>query len=263
MRLKQLFKRRIKWIFGAKRTLGLCASRSGNYLEPYDYREGPKPRPISNVSLGEVFSWFFTKEAFLPTDPNVSDVAQKCRTDPAYAGNPPRPTLWSTERETGHANYSIVRLLRPSNVIEIGCYNGASSICIAQALRDNNSGGHLHCVELDEHNIRVTREHLKEAGLTDLVTVYHANSHDESVARRFPRCEFIFVDGDHTYEGARKDFEIYSKKLTSRGIMLYHDTVKIMALRQLMQEIDQAGEFDVFAVSTSDGDGITLLRRRS
>lgn len=262
MRLKQLVKRRIKWIFGGKRTLGSCANRSSNYLEPYDYREGPKPRPISNVSLGEVFSWFFAKEGFLPADPNVNDVAQKCRTDPAYAGNPPRPALWSTERETGHANYSIVRLLRPSNAIEIGCYNGASSICIAQALRDNKSGGHLHCIELDEHNIMVTREHLKEAGLVDLVTLYHTNSHDESVARRLPQCEFIFVDGDHTYEGAKRDFEVYSKKLVPRGIMLYHDTTKIMELRQLMQEITDAGNFDIFAVATSDGDGITLLRPR-
>ncbi len=44
--------------------------------------------------------------------------------------------------------------------------------------------------------------------------------------------------------------------------MLYHDTIKIMALRRLMQEIAQSGDFDVFSMATSDGDGITFLRRR-
>lgn len=232
------------------------------YAPNYVYREGPLPRPVSNISIGEVFGWFFNGEEFLPDNPHVNEVARKCRTDPAYSGKRPQRVPWSAERETGHAIYAVIRLLRPRNVTEIGIYNGSSSICIAQALDDNGNSGHLHCVELDEYNIALTRQHLEEAGLDPLVSFYHGSSHDQTLIEQIPQCEFIFVDGDHSYEGARKDFELYSEKLLPRGMMLYHDTTKIMALRQLIQEISQSCDFDVFTIATSDGDGITFLRRR-
>lgn len=36
--------------------------------------------------------------------------------------------------------------------------------------------------------------------------------------------DFIFIDGDHTYKGVKKDFEMYSK-LVKRGIIAFHDIV--------------------------------------
>jgi predicted O-methyltransferase YrrM len=232
------------------------------YPADYSYREDPLPRPLSNVSLGEVFGWFFHAKEFLPTNPHVNEVAKKCRTDPAYSGDGPERVGWSAERETGHAIYAVLRLLLPKNVIEIGSYNGASSICIAQALHDNANGGHLHCVELDDYNIALTEQHLKEAGLNHLVSLHHGSSHDAALANSLPQSEFVFIDGDHTYDGARRDFELYTGRLSPRGMLLYHDTTKIMALRRLMQEIEKSMDFDVFTVATNDGDGMTFLRRR-
>lgn len=243
----------------------LSGTWSGNrslYQAHYTFREGPLPRPISNISLGEAFGWFFSDQGFLPADPHVNEVARRCRTDPSYSGDRPQRVTWSAERETGHALYSVLRLLRPQNVAEIGIYNGASSLCIAQALHDNNDAGHLHCVEVDDYNIALTHHHLREAGLAELASFYHGSSHDSALVAQLPSCEFVFVDGDHSYEGARSDFELFRGKLSPRGMMLYHDTIKIMALRQLMQEISESGDFDVFTVATSDGDGITFLRSR-
>ena len=34
----------------------------------------------------------------------------------------------------------------------------------------------------------------------------------------------MFIDGDHSYEGVKLDFELYSKILSPRGIILIHDT---------------------------------------
>ena len=147
------------------------------YAENYAYREGPMPRPISNVSLGEIFGWFFKGDEFLSNNPHVNDVAYKCRTDPTYSGERPQRLPWSSEKETGSAIYSIIRLVQPKNVIEIGIYNGATSICIAQALYENKSNGCLHCIELDEYNINLTEQHLEEAGFSNLVKFHHGSSH--------------------------------------------------------------------------------------
>ena len=36
--------------------------------------------------------------------------------------------------------------------------------------------------------------------------------------------DFIFIDGDHTIEGIKSDWELYSKKVVAGGYMLLHDT---------------------------------------
>jgi cephalosporin hydroxylase len=36
--------------------------------------------------------------------------------------------------------------------------------------------------------------------------------------------DFLFIDGDHTYEGVKKDFEMYSP-LVKKGIIAFHDIV--------------------------------------
>ncbi len=38
------------------------------------------------------------------------------------------------------------------------------------------------------------------------------------------KIDFLFIDGDHSYEGVKKDFDLYSKLLTENGIIVLHDT---------------------------------------
>lgn len=35
--------------------------------------------------------------------------------------------------------------------------------------------------------------------------------------------DLIFIDGDHSFEGVKRDFEIYSEKLNKNGIIAFHD----------------------------------------
>jgi len=36
--------------------------------------------------------------------------------------------------------------------------------------------------------------------------------------------DFLFIDGDHSYEGVKSDFELYSNLLSPKGIIVLHDT---------------------------------------
>jgi hypothetical protein len=38
------------------------------------------------------------------------------------------------------------------------------------------------------------------------------------------KIDFLFIDGDHSYEGVKKDFELYSKILSDSGVIVLHDT---------------------------------------
>jgi hypothetical protein len=38
------------------------------------------------------------------------------------------------------------------------------------------------------------------------------------------KIDFLFIDGDHSYEGVKKDFDLYSKLLSEKGVIVLHDT---------------------------------------
>jgi len=40
------------------------------------------------------------------------------------------------------------------------------------------------------------------------------------------KIEFLFIDGDHSYEGVKQDFEMYSPLVRSGGIIGFHDIVE-------------------------------------
>lgn len=37
--------------------------------------------------------------------------------------------------------------------------------------------------------------------------------------------DFLFIDGDHTYAGVRRDFEVYSRRVAEGGLIAFHDIV--------------------------------------
>jgi len=38
------------------------------------------------------------------------------------------------------------------------------------------------------------------------------------------KIDFLFIDGDHTYEGVKLDFDLYSNILSDNGVIMIHDT---------------------------------------
>ena len=40
------------------------------------------------------------------------------------------------------------------------------------------------------------------------------------------KVDFLFIDGDHTYEGVKRDFNMYSSLVKEGGIIAFHDIVE-------------------------------------
>lgn len=61
------------------------------------------------------------------------------------------------------------------------------------------------------------------------------------------RLDFLFIDGDHTYEGVKKDFEDYGPLVRPGGLIAFHDIVRNddkpeIEVWKLWQEIEQQRE---------------------
>ncbi len=50
------------------------------------------------------------------------------------------------------------------------------------------------------------------------------------------KIDILFIDGDHSYEGVKKDFDLYSKLLNPNGVIMIHDTDKTYSETLIVSE---------------------------
>ena len=65
---------------------------------------------------------------------------------------------------------------------------------------------------------------LRTAGVSDHVEVHRALSRDVSSTWN-RQIRFLWIDGDHTYEGAKADLDGFSKFVAQNGVIAFHDAL--------------------------------------
>ena len=60
--------------------------------------------------------------------------------------------------------------------------------------------------------------------VADRVEIVRKTSIEAAVGWNRP-IDLLFIDGDHTYEGVKKDWELFSPHVTKFGVVLFHDTI--------------------------------------
>lgn len=111
--------------------------------------------------------------------------------------------------------------------LEIGSYMGVSARVITTALAANAK---LYCVDPWEiHHGKenpcwtICKRELRRHSVLDRVVFLQGFSYEMESA--MPEgFDFIFVDGDHTYEGMKRDWDIVLRRLLPGGILCLHDT---------------------------------------
>lgn len=109
------------------------------------------------------------------------------------------------------------------------------------------------------------------------IKLFALDSHDEKTLEtisEFGPFDFLFIDGDHTYEGVRKDFEMYSHLVRDGGYIAFHDVaehtnyhdVKVHVFWQELQDKNPTAAFWSFidlAYPTDHGiwGGIGLVQK--
>ena len=94
--------------------------------------------------------------------------------------------------EVGRLLYMLVRLRRPAIAVEFGTSFGLSAIHIAAALRDNGSGK-LIATELNPNKAARSAEHIRQAGLDDLVEVRQGDAFE--TLSGIKGVDFLMLDG--------------------------------------------------------------------
>jgi predicted O-methyltransferase YrrM len=111
------------------------------------------------------------------------------------------------------------------NIVEIGSYLGRSTWFLARGLQD--AGSPYRVVSIDPHlggSEPPYRENLRRTGIADRVDVRVGFSYD--VAPEFDEpVGLLWIDGDHSYAGVRRDFDDWFPKLEVGGWYAMHDTV--------------------------------------
>jgi predicted O-methyltransferase YrrM len=128
--------------------------------------------------------------------------------------------------------YRLARRVEPgATVVEIGRFKGGTTLMLASALPEG--------AELWSYDLHVAlrpdltgpqldaelEQALARYGLSDRVTLVVG---DSRTAVPPPRpVSLVFVDGDHTYEGARADYERWRELVAPGAELLFHDAVDV------------------------------------
>jgi predicted O-methyltransferase YrrM len=112
-------------------------------------------------------------------------------------------------------------------IVEIGAFKGRSTWYLAHALEAAQSPHHV--VSIDPHLER-TRDEFERGvaagGLAHRIESHVAYSH-ELADRIAGPIGLLWIDGDHSYDAVRRDFDDWFPLLAPGGWLAFHDTVDV------------------------------------
>jgi predicted O-methyltransferase YrrM len=120
----------------------------------------------------------------------------------------------------------------PRVVVEIGTYRGGSFYALCRVadpratLVSIDLPGGLFGGGYDEEELRAMRGYgLRSQSLHFLARDSSEEATRDALVELLPGLpiDFLMIDGDHRYEGVRRDFELYSPLVSARGLIAFHD----------------------------------------
>jgi cephalosporin hydroxylase len=109
------------------------------------------------------------------------------------------------------------------------------------------------------------------AGESQKLHLLRGNSHSDAMFHNLvsvlsgEAIDFLFIDADHTYEGVRRDFQLYSPLVAKGGLIGFHDIAPTSpggeyGVRQLWNELKPNYQWrEIIADPKQQGYGIGLL----
>jgi len=132
----------------------------------------------------------------------------------------------------GWIYYGLARVIRPKTIVVIGSYRGFVPLVLGKALADNLNGGQVVFIDpsmVDDFwkDPQAVRAHFARFGVGNvrhyLMTTQQFVQSD--AYRSLGPLGMVFVDGYHSKEQVRFDFDAFEGLLTPDGVILLHDTI--------------------------------------
>ncbi|MCU1340165.1 MAG: hypothetical protein JWO19_5746, partial [Bryobacterales bacterium] len=162
--------------------------------------------------------------------------------------------------------YDLVTAVRPSVIVELGAHYGQSYFTFCQAVAEGNLPsrtfavdtwrGDSHVGNYGEEVFREVSEHNRQhyACFSTLLRM----SFDQALEQfQDASIDILHIDGLHTYDAVRHDFETWLPKVKPGGIVLMHDIAmrhQDFGVWRLWEELSE--RYEAFAFPHSCGLGI-------
>lgn len=164
-----------------------------------------------------------------------------------------------------------VQKLSPATVLEIGTAGGGTLFLWTRLARENAT---IVSVDLPSgqfgggYSKRRARIYQRFAGKQQKLHLLREDSHAQSTFNQVRAIfgeipiDMLFIDGDHTYRGAKKDWEMYSSLVRPGGLIAFHDIAKDYddtQVKSLWDSIKAGFEHHEYAVHPEGLYGIGVL----
>ena len=133
----------------------------------------------------------------------------------------------------GWLYYALARVIRPSRVVVIGSYRGFVPLILGKALADNLEEGQVIFIDpsfVDDFwkDPQAVRDYFANFGVTNVQHFLGTTQQfvESEAYRMLDQVGIVFVDGYHSEEQARFDYEAFENLLAPRGVILFHDSVR-------------------------------------
>ncbi|MBI4774573.1 MAG: class I SAM-dependent methyltransferase [Deltaproteobacteria bacterium] len=143
---------------------------------------------------------------------------------------------------------SLVALVRPHRILEIGTSTGAGTSALA---RDLPSGGIVYSVDIEDKRAPEN----KSASRSDVEIRFlrgDSRSVMERLAREGLRFDLVFIDGCHLYDSVKSDWE-YAARMSD--LVVFHDAVQLLGVARVVNRVRRDPEWDVCVLNYP---GVTL-----
>jgi predicted O-methyltransferase YrrM len=156
----------------------------------------------------------------------------------------PALTGWGHLQRVGDRNlglgwvyYALARVVRPRQVVVIGSYRGFVPLVLGKALHDNAEGGEVIFIDpslVDDFwkNSDRVADHFRQFGASN-IGHFLMTTQEFVVSDAYQRLGgglgLVFIDGYHSEEQARYDYEAFANLVEPDGLILLHDTATVSA----------------------------------
>lgn len=174
----------------------------------------------------------------------------------------------------------LVRYTRARNCVEIGVAYGTTSKYICEGIIPN--GGYLYGFDIwEQHGLQKqcpqlsssneAAEYIQSQGFGNFV-LYKVDSKSPDFVHLIdevcPSIDFAFIDGCHSYDGLKNDFDIIYPRLSKFSSIVFHDTFKIDGCREFMIDLRTKyndGTYDIIDYpfgTPQRSEGLSILSKR-